>query len=57
MPDEIAIRLPDGSTRSVAVGTTAGELAAQIGSRLAKAAVIAVVNGEQRDLVTGHRTA
>ena len=52
MPDEIAIRLPDGSTRSVAVGTTAGELAAQIGSRLAKAAVIAVVNGEQRDLVT-----
>src|SRR5690606_8698800 len=52
MADEITIRLPDGSERSVPAGTTAAELAASIGSRLAKAAVIAVVNGEERDLST-----
>jgi threonyl-tRNA synthetase len=52
MADEISIRLPDGSTRALAAGTTAADLAASIGSRLAKAAVIAVVNGEERDLVT-----
>jgi threonyl-tRNA synthetase len=50
MADEITIRLPDGSTRALASGTTASDLAAAIGSRLAKAAVIAVVNGEERDL-------
>ena len=52
MSDEITIRLPDGSTRSLASGTTASGLAQDIGSRLAKAAVIAVINGEQRDLGT-----
>ncbi len=52
MSDEISIRLPDGSTRALASGTTAADLAASIGSRLAKAAVIAVVNGEERDLGT-----
>jgi len=52
MSDQITIRLPDGSTRALATGTTAGGLARDIGSRLAKAAVIAVVNGEQHDL--GH---
>ncbi len=52
MSDQITIRLPDGSTRALAAGTTAGGLAGEIGSRLAKAAVIAVVNGEERDL--GH---
>ena len=50
MDPEITIRLPDGSTRALAAGTTAAGLAAAIGSRLAKAAVIAVVNGEERDL-------
>ncbi|MET0729081.1 MAG: threonine--tRNA ligase [Acidimicrobiales bacterium] len=50
MADEIGIRLPDGSTRALPAGSTAGDLAASIGSRLAKAAVIAVVNGEERDL-------
>jgi threonyl-tRNA synthetase len=49
---EIAITLPDGSTRSVAPGTTALDLAEGIGSRLAKAAVIADINGEERDLGT-----
>jgi threonyl-tRNA synthetase len=52
MADEITIRLPDGSTRTLATGTTAADLAASIGSRLAKAAVIAEVNGEERDLAT-----
>jgi threonyl-tRNA synthetase len=48
---EITVRLPDGSSRTVAAGTTAGDLAADIGSRLRKAAVIAEVNGVERDLV------
>ncbi|MEY2453488.1 MAG: threonyl-tRNA synthetase [Acidimicrobiaceae bacterium] len=49
--DQITIRLPDGTTKPVATGTTAGELAAEIGSGLRKAAVIANVNGVERDLV------
>jgi threonyl-tRNA synthetase len=48
---DITIRLPDGSERSAPAGTTAGELAAQIGRSLGKAAVIANVNGVERDLV------
>jgi threonyl-tRNA synthetase len=48
---DITIKLPDGSERQVAPGTTAGELAAAIGRRLADAAVIAEVNGVERDLV------
>ncbi|MGE3618897.1 MAG: threonine--tRNA ligase [Acidimicrobiia bacterium] len=52
MADEITIRLPDGSTRALPTGSTAADLAAAIGSRLAKAAVIAVVDGEERDLAT-----
>jgi threonyl-tRNA synthetase len=49
---ELEIRLPDGSTKALPVGSTAADLAGAIGSRLAKAAVVAVVNGEERDLVT-----
>ncbi len=49
---DIAIKLPDGSTRELPAGSTAADLASAIGSRLAKAAVVAVVNGEERDLVT-----
>ena len=52
MAEDIAIKLPDGSERSLASGTTAGELAASIGSGLAKAAVIAVINGDEQDLST-----
>ena len=51
MSDLISITLPDGSQRELPVGSTAGDLAASIGSRLAKAAVIAEVNGTERDLV------
>src|SRR5689334_20640878 len=51
MADDITITLPDGSQRELPSGTTAGDLAAAIGKRLAKAAVIADVNGTERDLV------
>ncbi|MEN9643973.1 MAG: threonine--tRNA ligase [Actinomycetota bacterium] len=47
---EITISLPDGSQRSLPDGATATTLAASIGSRLAKASVSAVVNGEEWDL-------
>ena len=49
---EILITLPDGLQRSFAEGSTAGDVAASIGSRLAKAAVAAVVNGDEADLTT-----
>ncbi len=47
---DITITLPDGSPRSFPQGATATTVAESIGSRLAKAAVAAVVNGEERDL-------
>jgi threonyl-tRNA synthetase len=50
MAGDIAVRLPDGSTRELPAGTTARQLAEAIGSRLAKAAVAATVDGEQVDL-------
>ena len=49
---EIAVSLPDGSQRSVPAGSTTADLAAAIGKRLAKDAVIAVVDGTQVDLNT-----
>ncbi len=50
MADEIVVHLPDGSSRSVAAGSTAADLAAAIGPRLAKAAVAAQVDGKAVDL-------
>ncbi|MCB0970859.1 MAG: TGS domain-containing protein, partial [Acidimicrobiales bacterium] len=47
---DITITLPDGNTREVPAGTTVGGLAASIGRNLAKAAVIGVVGGTERDL-------
>ena len=49
---DITVSLPDGSSRALPDGSTAADLARAIGSRLAKAAVIAVVDGEERDLTT-----
>ena len=46
----IDVRLPDGSTRQLPSGSSAADLAAAIGSRLAKAAVAAVVNRRETDL-------
>src|SRR3954465_10760119 len=51
MTSPITITLPDGSSREVEQGTTAGDLAAAIGRNLRKAAVIAIVDGVERDLV------
>ena len=52
MPGVISVGLPDGSMRELAEGTTAAELARSIGSRLAKAAVAATVDGREVDLAT-----
>ncbi len=46
----MTVTLPDGSARKVAEGTTAADLAAGIGRRLGKDALIAVVDGVERDL-------
>jgi threonyl-tRNA synthetase len=49
---DITVRLPDGSERSLPEGSTAADLAASIGSRLAKSAVIAEIDGTERDIRT-----
>jgi threonyl-tRNA synthetase len=46
------VKLPDGTTLEVTDGTTAKQLAEQIGPGLAKAAVAAQVNGQLVDLST-----
>lgn len=46
----INISLPDGSQRELPAGSTAVDLAASIGRRLAADAVVAVVNGAESDL-------
>ena len=48
--ETIQITLPDGSSREVPSGTTAAQVAAQIGPRLAKDALVARVDGELVDL-------
>jgi threonyl-tRNA synthetase len=50
MPDSIQIKLPDGSTKEVAKGTTALEIAQSISPRLADAALVARSNGNLIDL-------
>lgn len=47
---EITITLPDGSERHLPEGATGTTLASEIGPGLAKAALVAVVDGEPRDL-------
>ena len=46
----ITVTLPDNSTRELSEGATAADLAADIGPGLAKAALIAVVDGVEVDL-------
>jgi threonyl-tRNA synthetase len=48
--DNIQITLPDGSIRDVPSGTTAGQVAAKIGPRLAKDALVARADDELIDL-------
>src|SRR6516162_7403140 len=52
MAGTITITLPDGSSRELAEGSTAADLAASIGRGLARAAVAARVDGTLRDLST-----
>ena len=47
---DLVVTLPDGSQRELAEGSTAADLAADIGPGLAKAALIATVDGEAVDL-------
>jgi threonyl-tRNA synthetase len=47
---DIDVHLPDGSTRTLPAGATALDLAAAIGSRLAKDALVAEVDGALVDL-------
>ncbi len=50
MSDSISVTLPDGSKRELSNGATGADLAASIGRRLASAALITVVNGQEHDL-------
>ena len=53
MPETVAtirVKLPDGSLREVAAGTTPLAVAAAIGPRLAKDAVVALLDGKLVDL-------
>jgi threonyl-tRNA synthetase len=47
---DISVLLPDGSSRSLPQGSNVADLAASIGSRLAKAAVAGTINGVEVDL-------
>ena len=49
---QISVILPDGSSRTLDDGATVATLAADIGSRLVKDAVIGVIDGVERDLDT-----
>ncbi len=49
---EVVVRLPDGSSRTLPAGSTAQDLAAAIGARLARDAVAAQVDGSLTDLAT-----
>ena len=50
MSDVISVQLPDGSSRELPAGATTYDLASSIGPRLAKDAVIGVVDGAEVDL-------
>ena len=49
-PNKINLSLPDGNSREYAAGITAGEVAADISTSLAKKAISATVNGQHWDL-------
>jgi threonyl-tRNA synthetase len=48
----ISVVLPDGSAKQLPSGATGADLAASIGPRLAKEAVVVVVDGAERDLAS-----
>ena len=50
MSQEIKISLPDGNTKVLPLGSNGHDLAASIGSGLAKSAIAYMVEGKQFDL-------
>ena len=50
MSEQITVKLPDGSSREYASGSTPAEVAASIGKGLAKAAIAAKADGQWVDL-------
>ncbi|MGO9455505.1 MAG: threonine--tRNA ligase [Acidimicrobiales bacterium] len=50
MAKVVTVRLPDGSEKELAHGSTAADLARAVGRRLAEAALVAVVDGSEVDL-------
>ncbi len=50
VPGEITVTLPDGSSRRVSTGTTVAEVAASLSARLAREAVVGMVDGVLVDL-------
>jgi len=50
MSSKVMVRLPDGSTRELDEGATGADLAASIGSRLAKDALAITIDGAEADL-------
>src|SRR5579875_1458707 len=50
MPEQVSVRLKDGSERSVPAGATYRELAQALGPRLGKEAVAVQVDGKVQDL-------
>jgi threonyl-tRNA synthetase len=46
----VSVKLPDGSVKNYSQRMRASDVAADIGPGLAKAAIVAEINGEQRDL-------
>jgi len=50
MSNDVMLRLPDGSTRSLPNGSTGADFAASIGRRLAKDALAVKINGAESDL-------
>ncbi|MGH9103463.1 MAG: TGS domain-containing protein, partial [Acidimicrobiales bacterium] len=47
---QVTVRLPDGASRTLPRGSTAGDLAVSLGREIARAAIAAVVDGSQVDL-------
>ena len=52
MSSKVMVRLPDGSTKELEEGATGADLAASIGSRLAKDALAITVDGAEADLTS-----
>jgi threonyl-tRNA synthetase len=50
VPGEITVTLPDGSSRRVSAGTSVAQVAASISPRLAKEAIVGMVDGQLVDL-------